>query len=144
MKQKELKEYEAGAIFGLKRVRLRHVPALVCDRCGAVMLPGKVLDHVQETLATCIAQNSEDLVPSAFRFLRKHFGMTQAILAERLGVTRLTVHRWESGEVSIGRTGSLAMRTFVLLPKLRRPAGVPARRTCVIKTRGSPQIEATP
>jgi DNA-binding transcriptional regulator YiaG len=144
MKQKTLKEYEAGAVFGLKRVLLRRVSVLVCDRCGAVMLPGNVLDQVQETLATWMAQNTEDLVPSTFRFLRKHFGMTQAALATRLGVARLTVHRWECGDVPIGRTQSLAMRTFVLLPKLRHPASAAPRRTWVVKTPGSPQIEATP
>jgi YgiT-type zinc finger domain-containing protein len=144
MKETELVQYEAGAVFGLKRVHLRHVSALVCDRCGSVMLPGSVLDRVQETLATWIAQHVEDLTPASFRFLRKHFAMTQAALANRLGVTRLTVHRWESGVVPIGRTGSIAMRTFVLLPGLRRAASVPRRRVRIAEKPGSLQIEATP
>ena len=144
MKETELKEFEAGALFGLKRVCLRHVSALVCDRCESLMLPGSVLEYVQETLATWIAQHVEDLNPASFRFLRKHFAMTQSDVADRLGVTRLTVNRWESGVIPIGRAESIAMRTFVLLPRLRRAASVSLRRARIAEKAGSPQIEATP
>ena len=41
--------------------------------------------------------------------------MTQAQVADRLGVNRVTVRRWETTEGEIGYVQSLALQTFIVL-----------------------------
>ena len=41
------------------------------------------------------------MTPDAFKILRKQSKLTQAQLATRLGVSRLTVHNWESGRFAM-------------------------------------------
>lgn len=43
------------------------------------------------------------MTPSELHILRKQFGLTQADLAERLGVSRLTVSNWERARFTIPR-----------------------------------------
>ncbi|NBC11091.1 MAG: helix-turn-helix domain-containing protein [Planctomycetes bacterium] len=57
------------------------------------------------------------------RSLREALGLTQAELGERLGVTNITVYRWEAGMVG-PNAGAVKQ-----LEKLRRAAG---RRGVVI------------
>src|SRR5512141_2023438 len=97
-----VQDYDASALVGLDAVVLRSAPALVCDRCGHVMFEGKVVEEVTHELARLIVRHGEDLRPEEIRFLREVMGMTQAELAERLGVSRATVNRWETGSDGTG------------------------------------------
>jgi putative zinc finger/helix-turn-helix YgiT family protein len=92
-----VQDYDASAVVGLDAVVLRSAPALVCDRCGHVMFEGKVVEAVTHELARLVVRHGEDLRPDEIRLLREVIGMTQAELAERLGVSRATVNRWETG-----------------------------------------------
>lgn len=61
------------------------------------------------------------------RSARKKLGLTQEMLAEKLGVSRNTVSRWEKGEVSPSAENVMALNH--LFAQLERPAaaeGAPA------------------
>lgn len=100
------------------------VPAKWCelDAGGEVLFkPGaaRFLDRVQ-----AMAQRVRDKpTPGMVRSLREALGLTQAELGERLGVSNITVYRWEAGRVEPNA------RAVKQLETLRRDAG---RRGVVI------------
>ena len=54
------------------------------------------------------------------RTIRRRNRMTQGKFAERLGVTRRTVIRWELGEVRFGRYEPKSAAAFAALEKLNK------------------------
>jgi DNA-binding transcriptional regulator YiaG len=44
------------------------------------------------------------------RAARQRLGLTQAQFAERLGVARMTVVRWENGWMAVGSTAAVLIR----------------------------------
>lgn len=105
------KDHDIGPLFGLERVVLNGAPALVCENCDHVVLEGEVIEAARRKLAELIVRNCSVLTGSEARFLRETLGMSQAQLAERLGITRGTVTRWEAGE-DLGGVNSFALRTL--------------------------------
>jgi transcriptional regulator with XRE-family HTH domain len=49
------------------------------------------------------------MTPEQFRTIRKELGLTQAQLAERLGLNVLSVKRYESGDRTISKTVELLL-----------------------------------
>lgn len=47
-------------------------------------------------------------------------GLTQAALAERVGVTPLTVSRWERGALTVGSTAAILLRLLDRLAQAER------------------------
>jgi len=137
MREGYVEDYDASSIVGLASVRLRRAPALVCDRCGHVMFPGDVVEHISRELARLIVRQGEALQPAEARFLRELMGLTQAELSARLGVSRATVNRWETGDDEIGSVQSLAVRTLAawalddadLAREIGAPRGQPHARS---------------
>ena len=123
---KTLERYDASALVGLEGVTLVRVAAQVCDRCGAAMVDGDALDRALEALTLVLVETDGALRAGEVRFLRDALDLTQEALAERLGVHRTTVARWEIGEVAIGQAESVALRALAAMqlleqkPKLAR------------------------
>ncbi len=120
--------HDLSALVGLDQVVLVRGRALQCDQCAALALDGAELEEVLSRLARLVVQQ-EELLPKEVRFLRELLGMTQGELAERLGVTRVTVTRWEASDVALGSIPSLALRTLAAWhlddPDLAREIGAP-------------------
>ncbi len=107
----QIKEHNIGPLFGFDRVLLSEAPALVCDHCGHIALEGDVIEAARRRLAELIVRGDEPLTAIEARFLRETIGMTQAQLADRLKLTRVTVTRWENGE-ELGHIQSFVLRTL--------------------------------
>jgi DNA-binding XRE family transcriptional regulator len=72
-----------------------------CSRCVACLLPSPgtaTLDPVRHADLSLIAQTQADLASGKAREARKAARVTQADLAEALGVSRQAVTGWESGQ----------------------------------------------
>ena len=82
---------------GLKNVLLMNVPMYKCASCGEteVEIPG--MDELHLLLGLFVLYKPTRLTGEEVRYLRKHMGRSQEELAADLGVTRVTVARWESG-----------------------------------------------
>jgi len=125
-RQRVLDRYDAGPLLGLEGVTLVHAPALVCTSCAAVMVEGPALEEALEALTMVLIEGDDALRPKEIKFLRGALDLTQEGLAERIGVHRTTVARWEIGEVPIGRAESMALRALAAMrllseqPKLAR------------------------
>lgn len=107
-----VQDYDASGIVDLNAVTVRTASVLVCDCCGHLMFEGRFLEAIMRELATLIVRQGGELLRAEVRFLREHFVMTQAELADRLGVTQAMVNRWEAGDDAVGVAQSFALRTL--------------------------------
>ncbi len=126
-----VQDHDVGPLFGLDSVILTQVPALVCNRCGHIMLEGHVIEAARQSLARLLVERCVELRPSEARFLRETMNLTQAQLAERLHIIRGTVTRWENGDEPLGPIQSFALRTLSAWAlsdgeKLAREIGMPS------------------
>ncbi len=100
------------------------VPAKWCERdaSGEVLFKPEAARFIDRVQALAM-RTPKAPTPAYIRTLREALGLTQAQLAERIGVDKMTVARWEWGKLR-PRPGSAAV-----LNGLRRDAG---RRGTVI------------
>jgi putative zinc finger/helix-turn-helix YgiT family protein len=113
--RRELGRYDLGKVLGLEGVTLLGAKGLVCDKCGEVMLDGEVIEQATEALNLLLVSQAGVLGTGEVRYLRKELEMTQEKLAERLGVHRVSVARWETGDVAMGQAESMALRAMVAM-----------------------------
>lgn len=132
-----VEHHDVSALVGLDQVFIVKATVLRCDRCRAVSLDGSVVEALVSALARVVV-GQDELRPKEVRFLRELLGMTQAQLAERLGVTRVTVARWETADGEVGYVPSLALRTLAAWQledaALAREIGGPTRKPGVRRT----------
>jgi DNA-binding XRE family transcriptional regulator len=100
---------------------VKNLSAPSCPACGAVLVPGEVLELVSLAIAGSMLSQAE-LEPIEVRFLRKLLEYTQADLAEHLGVDRATANRWEQEGCRLTGANSYALRSHVFV-QLRDKAG---------------------
>src|SRR5437868_4472421 len=110
MEEKRVAEHEAAAILGMRSVVIKNVPAFVCSKCGDTLITGEVLDEVHKNLLFLVVTSEYVLSGEEVRFIRKALRLSQAEFADRLGVHRTTVTRWETGEVLVEPPVSIAIR----------------------------------
>ncbi len=113
MEERRVPTYDLGDLFGLSSVTLRNPLAHVCPKCGLVLVPGHAIDAAHERLVEVILGARHVLSGEEIRFLRKAATLSQAALAERLGVHRVEVTRWETSTVGVSSPVSLAIRAVV-------------------------------
>lgn len=104
--------HDVGPLLGMPHVVVEHLPGLACSKCGAVTVPGAVLDAISMALAALILRRPS-LAATEVRFLRKLVGDTQEDFAKRLEVDRATVNRWENSVAAIRGTPAYAIRSHV-------------------------------
>jgi YgiT-type zinc finger domain-containing protein len=102
--------HDVGDLLGLKEVVIKDAPALVCSKCGEVTIDGRLLEEVSFIIAASIISQSV-LDPMEVRYLRNLLGDRQQDLADKLGVTRATVNRWEMGKEPVSGPNAYALRS---------------------------------
>lgn len=112
---------DVGHLLGLNEVKVIDLPAPVCVACGAVVIPGTLLDMASLAIAGDMLTQSK-LEPIEVRFLRKLLGYTQEELASHLGVDRITANRWEQSANRLSGAQCYALRSHVFV-RLRKKAG---------------------
>jgi len=114
--------HDVGPLLGMSRVKVEHLPALACTKCGVVTVQGEVLDAVAMMLAALVLRRAS-LRAAEVRYLRRMVGDTQEEFAKRLEVDRATVNRWENATVPITGTPAYAIRSHVFF-RLRHKSSV--------------------
>ncbi|MGC4118723.1 MAG: helix-turn-helix transcriptional regulator [Myxococcales bacterium] len=85
-----------------------------CDHCQEVSLPGAMLEALSDEAVLVLLGLDRCLSGGEARFLRKTaVGLGQEDLARALGLTRVTVARWE-GEQSLSPQQDFQLRGLVL------------------------------
>jgi DNA-binding XRE family transcriptional regulator len=105
---------DIGPLLGLIEVTVKNLSAPSCPACGAVLVPGDVLELVSLAIAGSMLSQAE-LDPIEVKFLRKLLEYTQAELAEHLGVDRATANRWEQEGGRLEGANSYALRSHVFM-----------------------------
>jgi len=130
-------DQDVGDVLGLEGVVLKDAPALVCSKCGEVTLDGAVLEQVALIVAAHILRQSE-LAPAEVRYLRKLLGDRQEDLADKLGVTRATVNRWEMGTTPVTGPPAYAVRSHAFF-RLRSQSPLIEKAAPTFEARGAPR-----
>jgi len=105
---------DLGPLLGLNEVTVKNLAAPSCPACGAILVPGDVLELLSLSIAGSMLSQAE-LEPIEVRFLRKVLEYTQSDLAEHLGVDRATANRWEQEGSRLTGANSYALRSHVFM-----------------------------
>ena len=96
MKPVRIPRYDVSAELGIHVVLVGDVSTLECETCGAIAIPGTVLEAAMEAAVVQVLQLERRLSGREAQFLRKAvLECSQSALAERIGLSRPTVARWE-------------------------------------------------
>lgn len=83
------------------------------------------IDGLHQAICIALITDKKILNPTELRFLRKEMKLTQAELAQRLGLSDQQVARWEKGESEISGPAEKLVRIFYvleLIPARKRQA----------------------
>jgi len=104
---------------GLRDVYLEGVTIYYCD-CGEEMAGIPRVTELHRCLARIIVEKSPHLDGSEIRFLRKNLGLKSVDFAKMLGVSKVTVSRWETGAVKIDKSYDQMIRGLVQSDQFRK------------------------
>jgi len=131
---------------GLDNVVLERAPVYVCLDHGVQAVALRNVQGIHGAIAAALLKLKRPLRGVEIRFLRKHHGWSQAELARRLGVTEVTVSRWETEAPAIGSANEQRLRLLFADPeafaalqvtKPQRCKAVPPLRIAVTRLPGS-------
>ena len=106
-----VRRYEIG---GLPHVQLHGVEVTTCRACGKEGIAIPRIGQLHRVLAEAFVTQRRMLAHPEIRFLRKHIGLSAADFAQRMGVARETVSRWETGAKPMGATADRLLRLLVV------------------------------
>ena len=106
-----VRRYDLG---GLPHVELHGVEVSRCESCGAESIAIPRMGQLHRTLAQVFVTQPRMLAPAEIRFLRKHLGLSGSDFAQRMGVARETVSRWETGATPMGAVADRLLRLLVV------------------------------
>jgi putative zinc finger/helix-turn-helix YgiT family protein len=106
-----VRRYDIG---GLPHVELHGVEVTSCPACGKEGIAIPRIAQLHRVLAEAFVTQRRMLAPVEMRFLRKHIGLSGADFAQRMGVARETVSRWEKGATPMGAVADRLLRLLVV------------------------------
>jgi putative zinc finger/helix-turn-helix YgiT family protein len=101
-------------IGGLPHVELHGVHVTRCAGCDTEGIVIPRIGQLHRVLADAFVTQRRMLAPVEIRFLRKHIGLSGAEFAQRMGVSRETVSRWETGAKTMGAVADRLLRLLVV------------------------------
>ena len=106
-----VRRYDIG---GLPHVELHGVEVTRCEGCGKEGIAIPRIGQLHRVLADAFVRQRRMLAPVEIKFLRKHMGLSGADFAQRMGVARETVSRWETGAQPMGAVADRLLRLIVV------------------------------
>ena len=106
-----VRRYDIG---GLPHIELHGVDVTRCAACGLEEIAIPRIAQLHRVLAVLFVTQHRMLAPVEIRFLRKHVGLSGGDFAQRMGVARETVSRWETGGSPMGAVADRLLRLLVV------------------------------
>ena len=104
-----VRRYDIG---GLHNVVLHGVQVARCESCAEEDITIPRIGQLHRALADFYVRQPRLFAGDEIRFLRKHMGLSTSDFAQRMGVTRETVSRWENG-TAMGTSADRLLRVLV-------------------------------
>ena len=101
-------------IGGLPHVELHGVEVTRCGDCGKEGIAIPQIGQLHRVLAEAFVRQHRMLASVEIRFLRKYIGLSAEDFAQRMGVARETVSRWENGAKPMGAVADRLLRLLVV------------------------------
>ncbi len=98
---------------GLKNVVLRDTTVYECG-CGEMLPELPQVGRLHQRIAEDLISKQSPLTGEEFRFLRKAMGMSAKELTRLLGVTAVTISRWENNKEKVGAQSDRLLRCLYL------------------------------
>ena len=98
---------------GLRNVVLKDATVHECD-CGERLPQLPQIHRLHQRIAEDLVAKQSPLTGEEFRFLRKAMGMSARELARLLGVTTVTISRWENNKEKVGAQSDRLLRCLYL------------------------------
>lgn len=99
---------------GVPHVELHGVEVIRCNSCGKETIGIPRLAQLHRVIAHRFVAQQRMLATVEIRFLRKQIGLSGVDFAQRMGVSRETVSRWESGAQPMGAVADRLLRLIVI------------------------------
>jgi putative zinc finger/helix-turn-helix YgiT family protein len=115
-KMKKIKGRHHYKESGLDNVVLVNIPFYFC-KCGKKFPIIPNILNLHSLISALIIKNPEPLNGKELRFLRKEIGLKAKDFARLLGVSKVTVSRWENDNESIGITSDKLIRLIFIQKK---------------------------
>ena len=90
------------------------VPGLRCSTCQRETIQGEVINFALRELALALGRMPQLLPANGARYLRRYMRLSQQELAERMGVNRVTVAKWEGGPDPISAQHDYMLRGLLV------------------------------
>lgn len=100
---------------GLESVLLTGIRVYVCPGCEAQFPEIPNIVGLHQLIASHLTRKAAPLTGAEFRFLRKEIGLKAKDLARCLGVTDVSLSRWETGASPINPAADRLLRTLYSL-----------------------------
>ena len=94
-------------------VLINAVTTTICTKCGEVYTGFRAIERLHKAIAAAVIRKKGCLAPEEIRFLRKSLGWSGVDFARRMGATKETVSRWETGKLSMGPQADRLLRMLV-------------------------------
>ena len=94
-------------------VLINAVTTTSCSKCGEVYTGFHAIERLHKAIAAALIRKKGRLAPEEIRFLRKSLGWSGVDFARRMGTTKETVSRWESGKLPMGPQADRLLRMLV-------------------------------
>lgn len=98
---------------GLDNVTLQGVEYYKCDLCGEEYFGFGDQEKLHAIIARVLIFKKDPLNGKELRFLRTYLGLSSALFAVRVGLTKETVSRFENGKFPISKTLDVLARSLV-------------------------------
>ncbi len=99
---------------GLRNVTLKNLTVYECKRCREILPEISNVKDLHQQIAEIIINKPSALSGKEFRFVRKWLQMSAVKLAQMLGVTTVTLSRWENGKEKVGSQSDRLLRCLYL------------------------------
>lgn len=117
--QATIRDYEYKE-SGLKNVVLKNITVHKCKACSEILPEIRNINQVHRWIAEYLIKKPGPLTGEEFRFLRKAMRKSAKELAEYLGVSTVTVSRWENNQENLGGQSDRLLRMiYVAQPLLK-------------------------
>lgn len=111
----QTEEFKVGAVIYRARVAL-----LKCALCGESTVVGPSMMAAEHAVARAIARSGR-VTGESFAFMRTAFGWKATEIAELLGVSSITISRWENGRREMEPLAWALLAELVLADAKDRP-----------------------